>query len=227
MPYALWKAVASYREFRCAGREYQRTEPHLHNTAVSRQYSSTGEWVAHNDKTKVQLFLLLPKKSGDSMKSSIKVVLLVVLALVLAFASGRAAWDIRAGNLSREIVAQFADQSSGPDEFIASIRADNSSIRTLAYTCVLVAECTPTQHKNAIELSKLEDKRLDAYVAYLKIRDEAIAKYQAGDIEGLRAIEQPYLDAKKTLYGLTTETHDATENGNLPGKLRPDFVALN
>jgi len=160
------------------------------------------------------------------MKSSLlKVVLPVVLAVALAFTAGSVEWKDKAQTLPIVISEQVSRANS--DTFFTDVRSDISSIRTLAYTCILVAECTPAQGRNAVVLSRLEDRRVDAFEAYLKIRNEAITKLEAGDLEGVAALKEPYYDAKKQLFELTSAAYDATANVNLPSKLRPDFEALN
>lgn len=167
------------------------------------------------------------------MKSTkFKIGLFSIIILFLLFAFGRAIWNVEADRLPARIEATFTDKGQSTNTFTNEYLGEIRTIRNLAYTCLEVAECTPAQSKNAIELAKLDQRKLYAFLTFEIVKKQAIEAYQAAStnptaetVKAFTDLEPIYIKAKGTIIGMARES-DERSKGPLPKKLRSSFEDL-
>lgn len=157
-----------------------------------------------------------------------KGLLAIVLALVIVFCGGRIAWDVAAARDTAAITRTFSEDSRPATEsaFIFQIRAEVKTANLLNETCLLVAECTPAQRRDAATFLELQQKRIDCYEKYENIKSQAIEAAKAGDEQKLESLYDEYVSAKMGVFQYGQLSREEASKAKFPKKLAPILNGL-
>ena len=170
------------------------------------------------------------------MKSERLMKLIVVFAfLLVTFVIGRGVWQVATNNLISQEQQLFENHNLTLDEFVAQMGSDIHRAKVLSETCLLVAECTPSQHVAAVKLAKANETRLESYYKYQQIRSQAVGLYnqilasrdpKSPLIPQLMALRDPFMRAMAAANYDRNLAAMLFDQGNLPKRLVPVFQIL-